>query len=103
MDTGTSSAPVERADAAAGCPSGEETRCRRGPRVMASVSPLPPPAEIFIDWLMSVPVGADLAAAACKQIGLIDRRAPLHPDARCLRMLLSALAGSAGSSRLPAY
>ncbi|WP_146201442.1 hypothetical protein [Pseudaminobacter salicylatoxidans] len=70
---------------------------------MASVSPLPPPAEIFIDWLMSVPVGADLAAAARNQIGLIDRRAPLHPDVRRLRMLLSALAGSAGPSRLPAY
>lgn len=102
MDTGTSLTPVQRADAAADCPSADGTRCRPGPRVMTSVSPLPPPEEIFIDWLMSVPVGADLAAAARNQIGLIDRRAPLHPGARCLRMLLSVLAGSVGPSRLPA-
>ena len=59
---------------------------------MARISPLPPPEEVFIDWLLSVPHGADLAAAARRQIEIIDARALLHPDVRCLRMLLVALA-----------
>jgi hypothetical protein len=59
---------------------------------MAAVSPLPPPEEVFADWLMSVPHGADLAAAARRQIALIDRRMPFHPDVQCLRMLLVAVA-----------
>lgn len=58
------------------------------------ISPLPPPEEVFADWLMSVPHGADLAAAARKQIALIDRRMPFHPDVQCLRMLLVAVAGN---------
>ncbi len=60
---------------------------------MAAISPLPPPEEIFADWLLSVPHGANLEAAARRQIALIDRRASLHPDVQCLRTLLVAIAG----------
>lgn len=67
----------------------------------AAISPLPPPQEVFADWLLSVPHGADLEAAARKQIALIDRRASLHPDVLCLRMLLVAVAGD-GDRRKPA-
>ena len=66
---------------------------------MRAVSPLPPPEEVFADWLMSVPHGADLAAAARSQIALIDRRMPFHPDVQCLRMLLVAVAGDGGWQR----
>jgi hypothetical protein len=67
---------------------------------LRAISPLPPPEEVFADWLMSVPHDADLAAAARKQIALIDRRMPFHPDVQCLRMLLVAVAGD-GSWRAP--
>jgi hypothetical protein len=63
---------------------------------LRTVSPLPPPEEVFADWLLSVPHGADLEAAARKQIALIDRRMPFHPDVQCLRMLLVAVAGGDG-------
>ena len=66
---------------------------------MRAASPLPPPEEVFADWLMSVPHGADLAAAARRQIALIDRRMPFHPDVQCLRMLLVAVAGDGGWQR----
>jgi hypothetical protein len=69
-------------------------------KAMRAVSPLPPPEEVFIDWLMSVPASADLAAAARRQIGLIDRRMPYHPDVQCLRMLLLAIVGG-GDWRSP--
>ena len=62
-------------------------------RDMARISPLPPPSEIFADWLLSVPHDADLEAAARAQIALIDRSTVIHPDLSCLRMLLLALAG----------
>lgn len=66
---------------------------------MASVSPLPPPEEVFIDWLMSVPHGADIEEAACRQIALIDRQESLHPDVHHLRTLLLAVAGSGPARR----
>jgi len=66
---------------------------------MRMISPLPPPEEVFADWLMSVPHSADLAAAARKQIALIDRRMSFHPDVQCLRMLLAAVAGDSGWQR----
>ncbi|MGN6769625.1 MAG: hypothetical protein ACTHJQ_07250 [Rhizobiaceae bacterium] len=67
--------------------------------MLRSASPLPPPEEVFADWLLSVPHGADLAAAARRQIALIDRRMPSHPDVQCLRMLLVAVAGDSGWRR----
>lgn len=70
-------------------------------RAMRAISPLPPPEEVFMDWLMSVPHGADLEAAARRQIALIDRRMPFHPDVQCLRMLLVAVAGD-GNCHVPA-
>ena len=60
---------------------------------MVRVSPLPPPDEVFADWLVSVPPGADIAAAARRQVEAIDDRALSHPDVACLRMLLVAIAG----------
>lgn len=57
------------------------------------VSPLPPPDEVFADWLLSVPHGEDLAAAARRQVELIDARGQAHPDLDCLRLLLVAVAG----------
>jgi hypothetical protein len=63
---------------------------------MAAISPLPPPEEVFIDWLMSVPPDDCLEAAARCQIEIIDRSAVfLHPDVRHLRTLLVAVAGDA--------
>ncbi|RST86450.1 hypothetical protein EJC49_10725 [Aquibium carbonis] len=59
------------------------------------VSPLPPPDEVFADWLLSVPHGADLAADARRQVELIDARGVTHPDVACLRMLLVAVAEDA--------
>ncbi len=58
----------------------------------ARLSPLPPPDEVFADWLLSVPHGADLAAGARHQVEIIDARAWMHPDVACLRMLLVAVA-----------
>ena len=56
---------------------GRPERPRRVRRVnaatMRAVSPLPPPEEVFSDWLLSVPHDADLEAAALKKIALIDR------------------------------
>ncbi|MDH6230678.1 hypothetical protein M2281_001250 [Mesorhizobium soli] len=73
------------------------------PETIAAVSPLPPPEEIFVDWLMSVPAGADLEAAARKQMALIDRRTPLHPAAQCLRALLATMAGATEPRPLPRF
>ena len=66
----------------------------RPPATMAAISPLPPPEEVFADWLLSVPHGADLRHAARRQIALIDRRRSLHPDVQVLRVLLAAVAGT---------
>jgi hypothetical protein len=60
---------------------------------MRAITPLPPPEEVFADWLLSVPHGANLEAAARKQIALIDQRMSFHPDVQCLRMLLVSVAG----------
>jgi hypothetical protein len=70
-------------------------RSRVDRETMARISPLPPPEEVFADWLMSVPRDADIEAAARRQIEVIDRRASFHPDVRCLRMLLVAVADDA--------
>ena len=69
-------------------------RRRPNPATMAAISPLPPPEEVFADWLLSVPHGADLRHAARRQIALIDRRRSLHPDVQALRVLLAAVAGT---------
>jgi hypothetical protein len=81
---------------------GEGTIAAKRPldrETLRTVSALPPPEEVFADWLMSVPLGADLEAAARRQIALIDRRIPFHPDVQCLRMLLVAVAGDGPGHR----
>jgi hypothetical protein len=61
-------------------------------RAVAYIGPIPSPATVFIDWLLWLPRGANLRAAAREQIALIDRRASLHPDVQFLRTLLAAVA-----------
>lgn len=64
---------------------------------MARISPLPPPEEVFIDWLLSVPAEDCLKAAARYQIETIDRSTVvLHPHVRQLRALLVAVEGDGG-------
>ena len=73
------------------------TRRRLDRNDLAAISPLPPPEEVFADWLLSIPGAACLETAARRQIAIIDRsRAAAHPDVRCLRMLLAAIAGGGG-------
>jgi hypothetical protein len=76
-------------------PHGLGTRRRSlGREDMARVTPLPPPEEVFADWLLSVPHEDCMEAAARFQIELIDRSpAASHPDVRHLRLLLVAVAG----------
>lgn len=74
----------------------DDTTAARRPftrETLRTISPLPPPEEVFADWLLSVPHGADLEAAARKQIALIDQHMSFHPDVQCLRMLLVSVAG----------
>lgn len=69
-------------------------------RAMAAISPLPPPEEVFADWLISVPPHDCLEAAARHQIEIIDRSTVLlHPDVRQLRTLLVAVAGDGDWTR----
>lgn len=72
-----------------------------GRSTMAAISPLPPPEEVFVDWLLSVPAHDCLEAAARHQIEIIDRSAvALHPHVLQLRTLLVAVAGD-GDWRKP--
>ncbi|HEY4191514.1 MAG TPA: hypothetical protein VGM46_02610 [Mesorhizobium sp.] len=64
------------------------------PATMAKVSPLPPPEEVFIDWLMALPHHACIEAAARREIARIDRRNLLHADVQRLRVMLLAVAGA---------
>lgn len=59
---------------------------RNAPRV-------PAPETIFFRWLLSLPAGVDVDAAARRQIEVIDRRRAFHPDAERLRALFAAAAG----------
>ena len=81
---------------------GRPERPRRARRItvatMRAVSPLPPPEEVFADWLLSVPHDADLEAAAQRKIALIDSRGAMHPDVLRLRTLLAVVAGTAAQS-----
>ena len=61
-------------------------------RAVAYIGSIPSPETVFIDWLLWLPPGANLRAAAREQIALIDRRASLHPDVQFLRTLLAAVA-----------
>ncbi len=74
-------------------------RRRPNPATMAAISPLPPPEEVFADWLLSVPHGACLEEAARREIARIDRRGLSHPGVRRLRVLLVSVAGAAGWHR----
>lgn len=71
-----------------------KARQRIDGKTTAAISPLPPPEEVFADWLMSVPAGVSLEVAAQQQIEHIDRRGSLHPDVTVLRSLLAAVACS---------
>jgi hypothetical protein len=60
---------------------------------VTAASSLPSPEQVFAEWLLWVPRGADLCAAAREQIAAIDQRGFHHPDIQYLRTLLVALAG----------
>ena len=60
---------------------------------LARISPLPPPEEVFFDWLVSVPHDACLEEAARREIARIDRRGLSHPGVQRLRLLLATVAG----------
>jgi hypothetical protein len=67
---------------------------RPGPRIAEAVSPsLPPPEQVFLDWLMWLPADADIEAAARREIARLDRRMPLAAEAEHLRMLFQAVLG----------
>ena len=68
---------------------------------LRTISPLPPPEEVFADWLMALPQGACIEAAARREIARIDGSNLFHPDLQCLRMLLVAVAGSTSGKCLP--
>ena len=67
-------------------------RQARDLRAVAYIGSIPSPETVFIDWLLWLPRGANLRAAAREQIALIDRRTSLHPDVQFLRTLLAAVA-----------
>lgn len=64
---------------------------RPEPAVAEPVSPLPPPEQVFLDWLMWLPADADIEAAARREIARLDRRMPLADGAQRLRSLFQAL------------
>jgi hypothetical protein len=64
---------------------------RPEPTVAEPVSPLPPPEQVFLDWLMWLPADADIEAAARREIARLDRRMPLAAGALRLRALFQAL------------
>ena len=66
---------------------------RPGPRMAEAVPPLPPPEQVFLDWLMWLPADADVEAAARREIARLDRRLPLAAEAEQLRMLFQAVLG----------
>lgn len=62
-------------------------------RTMVSIALPASPETVFVEWLLWLPRGANLRAAARQQIALIDRHASVHPDVQFLRTLLAAVAG----------
>lgn len=79
---------------------GGSDRVRRPlPATASTASPLPPPEEIFADWLVWLPADADLEAAARIEIERLIRRSPLGADARCLLTLFQAVANPAPASK----
>src|SRR3546814_4660586 len=48
---------------------------------------MPRPEDVFLAWLCSLPEGADIAAAARREVARIERRAPLRPELQRLRDL----------------
>ncbi|OWJ64574.1 hypothetical protein [Inquilinus limosus] len=68
---------------------------RPAPAVAEPVPPLPPPEQVFLDWLMWLPAGADIEAAARREIARLDRRMPLAGGARRLRALFQTLVAAA--------
>ena len=47
------------------------------------------PEDVFLAWLLRLPAGVDVAAAAAAEIMLLDRAAPLSPGLSRLRQLMS--------------
>jgi hypothetical protein len=64
---------------------------RREPAIAEPVPPLPPPEQVFLDWLLWLPADADIEAAARREIARLERRMPLADGTRRLRALFLAL------------
>ena len=62
-------------------------------RAKASNDTFPAAEQVLVDWMMSVPRGVNLEAAARQQIALIDKRAMVHPELQYLRTLFVGIAG----------
>lgn len=61
------------------------------------ISPRPPlaqasPEEVFLAWLVALPEGVDVAAAARQQITRLDEAVAVSPPLRRLRALLEEAA-----------
>src|SRR3546814_20177958 len=48
---------------------------------------MPRPEDVFLAWLCSLTEGADIAAAARREVACIERLAPLRPAVQRLRAL----------------
>ncbi|MGH6859684.1 MAG: hypothetical protein ACRECY_05465 [Phyllobacterium sp.] len=49
------------------------------------------PEDVFVAWLLSRPAGADICAAALREVARLEAPAAGHPGARRLHALFRAL------------
>lgn len=65
---------------------------------------MPEPEDVFLPWLLSVPCGADMAAAADMEIARLERYNGSHPGPKRLAAVFQAfrrsLTRDAGELRL---
>jgi len=59
-------------------------------RVEVEIGRLPSPEEIFLCWLLDLPDGADIRAAAAQEIARLDRHRPLASGPKRLRALFES-------------
>ncbi len=64
------------------------------------VSSMPSPEDVFLAWLLSLPSGADIAAAALIEIERLDRAAPLSSGPARLKSLMEQAVATAADPRL---
>lgn len=64
-------------------------------RPAVAARPLPSPEDVFLAWLLALPLGADIAAAARIEIERLTRAEPLPPGPARLRDLFEQAAAAA--------